>query len=248
MASERREAALTEPPQKRVRRDDSAPGGSMSGATPTAAISHSTPLRDVEMSSATEESIKFMASKLQNLPEARLPTDYPRTAYRKDQQMVDAEKSLSLHEDTCMSLLRFSLMANVKPFTIVLAAFACLIRKFTHEEDVVVGSSSSSSNPLALRVDLGDTVEGRENPRTLWELVQHVQAVEAEAEQHEVCVMLVKMASTNSYVLFHLTVILSHFFQFRFHSTSWWLNFARTVLIQNLWYPSSKCVSSMRVM
>jgi len=172
-----------EPPRKRPRVTPSASDGTNETA----------PTKDEPMPPALDETaLAFMASKLQDLPEARLPTDYPRTAFRRDQQMVESEESRCLEDSTCLALLKFSLMANVKPFTVVLAAFACLLRKYTHEEDVVIGSSSQSFNPLALRLSLRDTAEEVASDgttaarRTLRDLVQHTAQVEEEAEAHEV--------------------------------------------------------------
>jgi L-aminoadipate-semialdehyde dehydrogenase len=47
------------------------------------------------------------------------------------------------------------------PFTVILAAFVVLLHRYTGDEDVVIGSSSSAANPLVLRVRLTaeDTLE-----------------------------------------------------------------------------------------
>ena len=139
--------------------------------------------------------LEYWVQRLADLPDVRLPTDYPRTTFMKDQKMVEEECSLALHEDTCMSLLKFSLVVDVKPFTVVLAAFACLVRKYSRDEDVVVGSSSRSFNPLLLRLNLTDTKDKESlmdtdgataSVRTLRDIVLHTKDVEEAADEHEI--------------------------------------------------------------
>lgn len=103
--------------------------------------------------------------------------------------VVEAERTLALPDALCLGLLQLSLQlstwtaelctSQVTPFTIVLAAFALLIHRYTGEEDIVVGSSSHSSNPLVLRL----RVKGTD---TFAELVLHVKQIEEEAVREEV--------------------------------------------------------------
>ncbi|KAI8911192.1 hypothetical protein DFJ77DRAFT_549925 [Powellomyces hirtus] len=110
--------------------------------------------------------------RLANLTELLLPTDYPRPMPNR---IVEAEQVLAIPEHISLAILQLSLAANqhaaspptspnspsgrpaaaaalsVSPFTILLAAFAVLLHKYTGEEDITVGSSSQSSNPLVLR-------------------------------------------------------------------------------------------------
>ncbi|KAJ3217331.1 large subunit of alpha-aminoadipate reductase [Dinochytrium kinnereticum] len=48
-------------------------------------------------------------------------------------------------------------LAAVSPFHILLAAFVVLLHKYTGEEDITVGSSSLSANPLVLRFPVRDS-------------------------------------------------------------------------------------------
>ena len=137
----------------------------------------------------SNELLNFWFNQLTDLPEARLPSDYPRSSTLKQQQRMEEEVSLSLSEETCVSVLKMSLMQDVKPFTILLAAFACLLRKFTYEEDLVIGSSSRSSNPLIFRLDVSGNIEeegGKERQKTLKEIVQQTKEAEVRAEEHEI--------------------------------------------------------------
>jgi len=110
--------------------------------------------------------------------------------------VVESEESLRLENSICKGLLRLSLEHDVSPFTLTLATFAIILRKYTREvldlcfsfkeepegrrrrgrrgrkekklwkdngwfmhaqEEIVLGSSSASCNPLVLRVSVGDT-------------------------------------------------------------------------------------------
>ena len=82
-----------------------------------------------------------------------------------------------------------SMMKDVKPFSILLASFACLLRKFTYEEDLVIGSSSRSFNPLVFRLDVGGEAgkgEGEKRMKSLGELVMQTQEAEKRAEENEI--------------------------------------------------------------
>ena len=103
--------------------------------------------------------IERWMQRLSALTELQLPTDYPRPL---PLQVVEAEKTLALPDALCLGLLQLSLQlssitaedstSQVTPFTILLSAFALLIHRYTGEEDIAVGSSSLSSNPLVLRL------------------------------------------------------------------------------------------------
>ena len=96
--------------------------------------------------------------RLASLTELILPTDYPRPI---PQRVVEADQMLEISEATSLAIMRLSLAikppgsaVSVSPFSILLAAFVVLLHKYTGEEDVVVGSSSRSSNPLVLRMPI----------------------------------------------------------------------------------------------
>ncbi|KAK9727639.1 large subunit of alpha-aminoadipate reductase [Basidiobolus ranarum] len=131
-----------------------------------------------------DDRINAWKNKLQSLTELQLPTDYPRSVPLK---IVEAVEALQLPEATCLAILQLSLAINSNntqleppsPFSILLAAFAILLHRYTGEEDIPVGSSSDSRNPLVLRL----TVKGTD---TFEDVIQMVQQVEEQAAQIEV--------------------------------------------------------------
>ena len=58
----------------------------------------------------------------------------------------------------------------MSPFTLLLSAFAVLLHKFTGEEDITVGSSSLTSNPLVLRLRISDKMTFEEVVRGVHEV------------------------------------------------------------------------------
>ncbi|KAJ3344757.1 hypothetical protein HDU91_000116, partial [Kappamyces sp. JEL0680] len=57
-----------------------------------------------------------------------------------------------------MAILKLSLaIPQTSPFSILLAAFSVLLHRYTGEEDISVGSSSRSTNPLVLRMKVAST-------------------------------------------------------------------------------------------
>ncbi|KAJ2607895.1 large subunit of alpha-aminoadipate reductase [Coemansia sp. RSA 1804] len=111
--------------------------------------------------------------RLRNATELQVPTDYPRPIPLK---VVEAVSTFELSSKTSRTLLRLALWLqqqeqqgqqeqggeaseeddhSASPFTALLAAFAVLLHRYTAEEDIVVGSSSESLNPLVLRLAVG---------------------------------------------------------------------------------------------
>jgi L-2-aminoadipate reductase len=91
---------------------------------------------------------------LANMTEIVLPTDYPRFIPHR---IVETETSLDISEASSMAILQLSMQNKmVSPFTILLASFAILLHKYTNEQDISVGSSSASSNPLVLRLAISE--------------------------------------------------------------------------------------------
>ncbi|CAG8558298.1 13037_t:CDS:2, partial [Racocetra fulgida] len=138
--------------------------------------------------------------RLQNLTEIQLPTDYARPSTPK---VIEDKKILRLPEATALAVLQFSLAVKPDssispvqtstfttstnesfheqptPFTILLAAFVVLLNRYTSDEDITVGSSSDTRNPLVLRINI--------NPSdTFGQVVQKVQQVDREATADEV--------------------------------------------------------------
>lgn len=84
-----------------------------------------------------------------------LPTDFPRPFPLK---AVHDSVSLRLSEAASLALLRCSLSPIFEtppsPFIMLLSAFAILLHRYTGEEDLVIGSSSLSKNPVILRLHI----------------------------------------------------------------------------------------------
>ncbi|KAJ3092157.1 large subunit of alpha-aminoadipate reductase [Quaeritorhiza haematococci] len=130
--------------------------------------------------------------RLSNMTELILPTDYPRPI---PNHVVEAEQILAIPETTALAILQLSLgikptpansgnspvtpVGHISPFTILLSAFVVLLHKYTGEEDVSVGSSSSSSNPLVLRLRVSDD-------DTMEDVVRNVLKTEDEAGADEI--------------------------------------------------------------
>lgn len=106
--------------------------------------------------------------RLSNLTDLLLPTDYPRPLPIRS---IEEIETLQLSESTLLAILQLSLAITIPqqeapaneshngrqashptPFTILLAAFAVLLQRFTGDEDFTVGSSSASREPLVLRL------------------------------------------------------------------------------------------------
>ncbi|CAG8721115.1 14058_t:CDS:2, partial [Dentiscutata heterogama] len=132
--------------------------------------------------------------RLRNLTELQLPTDYARSLTPK---VVEDKKILRIPEATALAILQLSLTTQPDsssisptqndesfheqptPFTILLAAFVVLLHRYTGDEDITVGSSSDTRNPLVLRINV--------NPSdTFAQVIQKVQQVEREATADEV--------------------------------------------------------------
>ncbi|RKP08944.1 hypothetical protein THASP1DRAFT_34517 [Thamnocephalis sphaerospora] len=131
----------------------------------------------------TDPAVLRWLDRLSGLAQLHLPTDYPRPTPLK---VVEGVHAVTLGREVGLALLRLSLnaVANTNamppsPFTILLAAFVVLMHRYTGDEDVVVGSSSVTANPLVLRVRLtaDDTLE---------DVIRKVQKVEEEAAADEV--------------------------------------------------------------
>jgi L-aminoadipate-semialdehyde dehydrogenase len=97
-----------------------------------------------------QEKIERWKSRLSNLTELVLPTDYPRII---PPRIVESEYTLAITEPVSLAILKLSLSTNTSPSTILLSAFTILIHKYTQEEDITIGSSSNA-NPLVLRIPI----------------------------------------------------------------------------------------------
>eukprot|EP00051_Salpingoeca_urceolata_P007651 m.99362 g.99362 ORF g.99362 m.99362 type:complete len:1315 (-) comp15332_c1_seq1:111-4055(-) len=123
----------------------------------------------------SRDRLQFWRERLADLAFLQLPTDFP----RGEQAQIDSEETLDLSETTCKALLKYSMEQDVLPFTVVVAALSMLLHKYTREESIAIGSSSSSSNPTILRFDVKDTMD-------LGEHVRNTKAVEEDSEANDV--------------------------------------------------------------
>eukprot|EP01103_Thecamoeba_quadrilineata_P013305 TRINITY_DN3657_c0_g1_i1.p1 TRINITY_DN3657_c0_g1~~TRINITY_DN3657_c0_g1_i1.p1 ORF type:complete len:1414 (-),score=278.17 TRINITY_DN3657_c0_g1_i1:31-4272(-) len=125
--------------------------------------------------------------RLANVTEFQLPLDYPRPL---PPRYVEGRLETTLSEFTSIDLLTLSVAHRVgssnvprklpaSPFLLLLSGFAVLLHRYTSEEDIVVGSSSNSCNPLVLRLPVTGT-------STFKEVVENTYRVESEASQDEV--------------------------------------------------------------
>ncbi|KAI8591900.1 hypothetical protein BDZ88DRAFT_410051 [Geranomyces variabilis] len=123
--------------------------------------------------------------KLANLTELLLPTDYPRPVPNR---IVDAEQVLHVPDHVSLAILQLSMGTPAStaspselpptPFTILLAAFAILLHRYTGEEDITLGSSSQSSNPLVLRFPITSASTMRSVVKTVLQAEQEAMAIE----------------------------------------------------------------------
>ncbi|RKO93709.1 hypothetical protein BDK51DRAFT_25376 [Blyttiomyces helicus] len=131
--------------------------------------------------------------RLSNLSDLSLPTDYPRPIPHR---VVEAETTLAISDATSLAILKLSLAlvsspassdalasssspTPVSPFSILLAAFAVLLHRHSGEEDITVGSSSNTTNPLVLRFSV-------KTSDSLLDVVRNVLRSEREAAAIEI--------------------------------------------------------------
>ncbi|ORY99593.1 alpha-aminoadipate reductase Lys1p [Lobosporangium transversale] len=140
---------------------------------------------------ALKDRLSRWKTRLEALTEIHLPTDYPRPI---PLQVVEAVHSLQLTEQASLSLLQASMaimasgaqtpassaaLTHASPFTILLAAFAILLHRYTGDEDMSIGSSSESRNPVVLRLGVSPN-------QTFREVVEQTQLTEKDATNDEV--------------------------------------------------------------
>ncbi|CAO3630332.1 unnamed protein product [Cunninghamella echinulata] len=126
----------------------------------------------------TSERLQGWKKRLSNLANLQVPTDYPRPLHTRT---VEEVQTYELPEKTLLSILQLSMNNQLKatPFSILLAAFAVLLQRYTGDEEFAVGSSSTTGNPLALRLSVDPT-------NTFQQVVQMVQKIEQESLENEV--------------------------------------------------------------
>jgi L-aminoadipate-semialdehyde dehydrogenase len=123
------------------------------------------------------EQIERWKSRLEAQTELVLPTDYPRPI---PMRIVEAEQAFDISQNSSLSILQVSLaIREATPFDILLAAFSILLHRYTGENDLSLGSSSLSSNPLVLRFQITKEM-------TFSEVVQKVLETNASAASDEI--------------------------------------------------------------
>lgn len=109
------------------------------------------------MSSSSTARLEAWQARLQNLTDLQVPTDYPRPL---PSRTVEEVQSYDLSEQTLLSILQHSVGQTTPnndrptPFSILLAAFAVLLQRYTGDEEFAVGTSSPSNNTLVLRLNV----------------------------------------------------------------------------------------------
>lgn len=103
-----------------------------------------------------QDRLKVWHSRLNNITDLLVPTDYPRPLPTR---VVEDVQTVHLSEQTLLSILQLSLGIQLSeghptPFTILLAAFSILLQRYTGDEEFAVGSSSVSGNPLVLKLNV----------------------------------------------------------------------------------------------
>ncbi|KAF9329744.1 large subunit of alpha-aminoadipate reductase [Podila minutissima] len=158
------------------------------------------PASNTNATDSLKDRLSRWKTRLDALTEIHLPTDYPRPI---PLQVVEAVHSLLLPEQTSLALLQASMAINLppsspytnsngshsgtatpssthaSPFTILLAAFAILLHRYTGDEDMSIGSSSEARNPVVLRL-------GVTPGQTFRDIVEKAQLAEREAAADEV--------------------------------------------------------------
>ncbi|KAL9546134.1 hypothetical protein MBANPS3_006815 [Mucor bainieri] len=123
------------------------------------------------------DNITLWKSRLQNLTDLQVPTDYPRPLPART---VEEVQTFDLSEQTLLSLAQFSMIpSRPTPFSVILAAFSVLLQRYTGDEEFAIGTSSPTGNPLLLRLNIDPA-------STLSSIIQMVTEVEQEALEQEV--------------------------------------------------------------
>ncbi len=132
--------------------------------------------------------LSYWRRKLSHLPKTELPTDRPRPPVQTNN---GASRSLYLSPDVRQALKQLSLKQEATLFMVLFAAFNVLVRKYTGQEDIVVGTPIANRthpelealvgffvNTLVFRTDFG-------GDPTFIELIARVREVALNAYQHQ---------------------------------------------------------------
>ena len=136
-----------------------------------------------------EPQLNYWREKFQGeIPLLNLPTDYPRPAL---ETFKGSFYALNISSELVIKFKQLSKQLNTTLFMVLLTAFKVLLYRYTHEEDIIVGTPIAGRNyleiegligffvnTLALRTDLSG------NP-TFDELLQRVKQTSQEAYTHQ---------------------------------------------------------------
>ncbi|OLY80072.1 L-aminoadipate-semialdehyde dehydrogenase [Smittium mucronatum] len=139
--------------------------------------------------------LDYLCKTLDSPNEVLLPTDYPRPVPLK---VVEAFEEFVLPPNLSMGVMQLVLASNQKsfqsqlnssedapqlivsnPFNIILSAFAIILYRFTASDDIVVGSSSESSDAVVLRLKIQPEM-------AFSEVLEMVKKVDFDANQNQV--------------------------------------------------------------
>ncbi|MGB3534212.1 MAG: amino acid adenylation domain-containing protein [Microcoleaceae cyanobacterium] len=132
--------------------------------------------------------LSYWKQQLTDLAPLNLPTDYPRPVTQTFQGKTE---SLTLSQELTTALKALSRQQGVSLFMTLLAAFKILLHRYSHQDDIVIGSPIANRNrkeiesligffvnTLVLRTDLSG------NP-TFQEVLKRVREVNSGAYQHQ---------------------------------------------------------------
>jgi L-aminoadipate-semialdehyde dehydrogenase len=128
------------------------------------------------MDSNKTSKLSWWKEHLDGLATLQLPSDFQRP---RKSNYVEAEEIADPSATVGRDIANISLLTESSPFTTVLAVLGVLLHKWTREEDIVVGSSSSNFNPLILRLNVTGAL-------AFSDLVNQVKKEEEAAHQNEV--------------------------------------------------------------
>ncbi|MEA5593109.1 amino acid adenylation domain-containing protein [Rivularia sp. UHCC 0363] len=93
----------------------------------------------------SEKNLEYWQQKLSRLPLLELPTDKSRSSNQNYQVGIE---TFIFSQGLCKSLNNINKKSDNKLFIILLAAFKCLLYKYTSQEDIIVGSYIPQSDYL----------------------------------------------------------------------------------------------------
>jgi amino acid adenylation domain-containing protein len=137
---------------------------------------------------ALDQLVQHWKRKLSGAATLELPTDRPRP---RVQSTRGAQLFFDIDASTVDAVRALSRAADATPFMVTLAAFVAMLHRYTHQDDIVVGSPVASrsraeiegtvgffANSLVLRSDLG-------GDPTFYELVRRTRAMTMDAYEHQ---------------------------------------------------------------